>query len=354
MKKLSVISLLVALCFVLMGVSVYTLVEPLFGYNPSKYVTLGTYKGLEYTPLVEEVTDKEIEYAIDTVVAGFATKEEATQNAGQGDVLTVDYLGKVEGKQVVTFTDKGREITLGSDDFIVPGMDDFLIGANKGQTITATLTVPENYHVDEYIGKQVSFAVTVQKIMRTNIPELTDDFVKQLGSYTSVSDFKQKFATQYRQTKAQEQEAQMRGDLFQMAVDNATVKGYPQKQLEQLKLELREQVQAGATEMEMDFYDYASFAYGLNSKEDYEKYALEYAQKVLAKQMVLKVIAKEESIQLTDDLYQTYYNDYVTAFEAEGYTKEYMLEFYGGEEGLKEQFLLELVTDFIEENAVIG
>lgn len=354
MKKLSVISLLVALCFVLLGVSVYTLVEPLFGYNPSNYVTLGTYKGLEYTPLVKEVTNEEIEYAMQVMVAGFATQSEATENAQPGDTLTVDYEGKIAGVKEETFTDEGREITLGQDEFIVSGVDDFLIGVNKGQRVTVSLTVPDNYHIPEYIGKQVDFSVTVNKIIKTTVPELTDDFVKTLGDYTSVADFKQKFATQYRQSKAQENQAEMRGDLFQMAVDNATIKGYPQKKLEELKLELHDQVQAGATEMEMDFYDYASFAYGVNSKEDYEAYALEYAQKVLAKQMVLKAIAKAEGISVSDEEYQTMYEEYLEVFKAEDFTEEYMVEFYGGEEGLREQFLLELVTDLIEENAVIG
>ena len=55
MKKVSVIPLLVALCFLLIGLSVFTLIEPLFGYNPLKYVTLGAYKGLEYQKLEKEI-----------------------------------------------------------------------------------------------------------------------------------------------------------------------------------------------------------------------------------------------------------------------------------------------------------
>ncbi len=353
MKKISVIPLLVALCFVLMGVSLFTLIQPLFGYNPSNYVILGEYKGLEVQKSSKEITKEEIEYAMETVMAGFATQSEETENAQAGDTLTVDYVGKIAGKQEEAFTDTGREITLGKDDFIVPGMDGYLVGSGKGQTLNVTLTVPDNYHISEYIGKQVSFAVTVQKILRTNVPQLTDEFVKELGNYSSVADFKKKFEAQYRQTKAEEQAADLRNQLWSMAVENATVTGYPQKPLEQLKLELHSQVQAGATEMGMDFYDYASFGYGLNSKEDYEEYELEYAQSVLKGQMVLKTIAKEEGIEITNEQYQTYYEEYLNAFQAESYTEDYMLEFYGGEEGLREQFLMELVTDFIEENAVI-
>ena len=93
MKKISVIPLLVALCFVLIGVSVFTLIEPLLGYNPLKYVTLGQYKGLQYQKLQQEITKEEIEYAMGVVVAGFATQSEETQNAQAGDTLTVDYVG---------------------------------------------------------------------------------------------------------------------------------------------------------------------------------------------------------------------------------------------------------------------
>ncbi len=353
MKKVSVIPLLVVLCFLLIGVSTFTLIEPLFGYNPLKYVTLGAYKGLEYQSLQQEVTAEEIEYAIETVVAGFATSSEENGETLQGDTLTVDYVGKIGGKQVETFTDNGREITLGEDEFIVPGADEFLTGVSKGQKVNFTLTVPEDYHVGEYVGKQVTFTVTVQKIMRVNIPELTDEFVKELGDYTTVAQFKKEFEAEYRAAKAEEAATQVRNDLFQMAVENATVQGYPQKPLEELKLELKNKVQAGAEEMEMEFYDYASFAYGVNSREEYEEYETTYAQSVLDNQMVLKAIAKTEGISVSDEEYNRLYEEYLAAFTAEDFTEEYMMEFYGGEEGLKEQFLLELVTDFIEENAVI-
>ena len=354
MKKVSVIPLLVALCFLLIGLSVFTLIEPLFGYNPLKYVTLGAYKGLEYQKLEKEITAEEIEYAMGVVVAGFATQSEETKDAQTGDTLTVDYVGTVGGKQVETFTDKGREITLGKNEFIVPGADDFLVGANKGQTVNITLTVPETYHVEEFIGKQVTFSVTVQKITRTNIPELTDEFVKQLGNYTTVAQFKKQFEAEYRQAKAEEAASLVRNDLFQMAVDNATVKGYPKKPLEELKLELKNKVQAGATEMGMEFYEYASFAYGCNSKQEYEEYETTYAKNVLDSQMVLGAIAKTEGITVTDEEYNRLYTQYLEAFKAEDYTEEYMVEYYGGEDGLKEQFLLELVTDFIEENAIVS
>ncbi len=351
MKKVSVTSLLVAVAIVMMGVILYTVVASFMGYNPFRYITLGDYKGVTLTWEEEEITNEEVAYAMAVELSDYATTTEITQDADAGDTLTVDYVGVMDGKEEDVFTDTGREMVLGNDDFIVSGMDEHLLGAHVGQTLSVTLTVPETHHVPEYIGKVVSFQVTVQKIVRTNLPELTDDFVKTLGDYTSVADYKEKFTQSYKEQRALEDKANLRNTLFHQVVANTVVKGYPQKELNLLVEEFKAGVQKGADDFGMEFYDYASLAYGKNTKEEFDQYVLEYNQGILKQEMVLKAIAKKEGLRVTAEEYETRLAEYV-ALE-EDWTADELVDYFGGEEGMKEQFLLEMVTDVIEEHAVI-
>ncbi|MBR3843881.1 MAG: FKBP-type peptidyl-prolyl cis-trans isomerase [Clostridia bacterium] len=353
MKKISIVPLLAGLCFVMMGVVIFSMVTSLMGYDPARYITLGDYKGISLSFPEEQPTQEEIQSAMAQVLAQFATTEEITQDAALGDTLTVDYVGNFLDDQQEPLTDSSLEMVLGNEEFVVPGMDSYLVGAKVNQTVSATLTVPENYHVSDYVGRQIAFQVTVKKMVRTTLPELTDDFVKTLGDYTSAEDFKVKFAEKYKSEKALEHQASMRSALWDKAVENATVKGYPQKELDALITEFEAGVQKGAADFELEYYDYAALAYGKETKEEFDAFVLDYNQSVLKQQMVLKAIAEEEGLKVTQTEYDTRLAEYLTLYEDEGYTKEDILEIFGGEEGLKEQFLLEMVTDVIEQNAVV-
>lgn len=346
MKKLSATTLLVLVCFCMIAAIGYSLCTSIWG-----SVSLGEYKGLDPQTISAEITNEDITNAIDQVRMQFATKQKVTQGAAPGDTLMVDYVATENGAPREDYTDTQLPIVLGQEDFVVKGMDEYLVGANVGQTVTATLTVPETHHVAEDIGKTFTFQVTVKEIERTVLPELTDEFVKTLGDYSSVADFKTKFEQQYRAEKEEEHKAQYRSTLFAMAVENATVVRYPVKEIDRLVDQWNTQVQAGADEMGMSFTDYASFAYGLQGLAQCKDQALSYAQEVAKQELVLQAIAKKEKVKVTEEEYKTYYADYLAMFTAEEFTEEYMVEYYGGEEGLKQQFLMEKVADVLEQNA---
>lgn len=347
MKKISVVSLLTCLCFVMLGVAGASLIPTLKG-----QVVLGQYQGIEMEASSAQVTDEEVELALEELLWSYATTEKVTRDAALADTLTVDYRGVMNGKEQDDFTDTDREITLGEDQFIVQGMDEHLLGADVNQPVTVTLTVPETHHVSEYIGEQVTFTVTVKEILRPVKPELTDEFVKTLGEYTSVSDFKTKFKQQYRQQAADSEQATRHNFLFQTAVENAEVLHYPALRVGELAEEWHQTLALGAEDMGMSVEDYASFAYGLQTEKERDEAALESAQSIAKQEMVLDAIAGKEGIKVTDELYSQYYADYLEAFTAEGYTEEYMVEYYGGKEGLSQQFLMELVAVRLEELAV--
>ena len=357
-KSFSVVSLLVCVAIFMMGVIVYTMIfgngplnTLLFGYNPDQYITLGDYKGVTLSWEVWEPSQEEIDQAMEEELLPYATKSYPTVDAAEGDVLTIDYVGLVDGEEEDDFSDNERTITLGKDGFLVSGMDEYLLGADVGQPVTATLKVPENYHVEEHWGKTVEFTVTIKKILRTTLPELTPEFVKKLGDYTSGEDYKQKFAQQYRADYAAKEKAELRWALLNQVVKATTVEGYPEEELKKVIESYVADLQAGANEWGFTYYEYGMFYFQVNTEEEVDQRVIFACQEEMKLKMVVKAIARKEGLRVTNKEYETRMAQYL-ALETE-FTEKELVDYYGGEEGMKEQFLLEMVTDVIEQNAVI-
>lgn len=354
MKQPKIIPVLLVCCLFLVGIAGYSIVDTLFsGYDPERYITLPDYKGVTIDNPVSDPTDDEILLAMDQVIAQFGTTETVTDAIQTGDAVTLDYTGTIDGQAVSAFEGSDSTVTVGQDDFLVNGIDPYLTGQKTGDTVTADLTVQEDYHVLDYAGETVTFTFTVTKVERTTIPELNDAFAQQLG-YDTVEQFRTAFYDKFKEERAAENEATLRNTLWQTVVDDTVVDSYPQKELNQLVEEFIADVQAGADEYEMELLDYASFMYGTTDEESFQEYALTRSETILKHQMVLKAIAGRERIKVTDEIYNQRLAEYLALYQEEGYTEETLWEIFGGKEGLEEQFLMEEVTDVIQEYATIG
>jgi len=146
-----------------------------YGYNPSDYVQLGQYKGIEVH--VDEVAiEKEL---INKRVLN-DQKEKTTYNnvdreAIQGDKVIVTYTGSINGQQVSGFSNNEQGLILGTDTFIVEGFIDELYGMKADDFKIVILTVPENFTMaQEYAGSKIVFEITVNDVQAPNVPMITD------------------------------------------------------------------------------------------------------------------------------------------------------------------------------------
>lgn len=354
MKKVKLIPILIIVCLLVAGAAVYSIVASVTGgYNPDRYITLGDYKNISIENPYTDPTEKELEQALQDLLAKFGTTSQVTDAIREGDTVNINYVGRINGKQSNAFTDQDLDIVVGKDSFLVTGLDAYITGAKKGDTVTAPLTVQKDYYLEQYAGKTITFTVTINSVTRTTVPALDDDFAKKLGDYKTADEFLAAFQKQYTEEKRDQNAASLRNDLWSAVVDTVTVRAYPQKELKALLDEFNATVQAGADEYEMSFYDYASFAYGTEDKETFETYATEYCQNLLKQKMVLKALCKHEKISLSEDEYQAYIDQYLALYKDQNYTMEDLLNIFGGEEGLREQFLMEKATDVIQSTATI-
>ncbi len=151
--------------------------------NTDKYVTLGEYKGLEISVPVMEVTDDYIDNYIGFILSSQSQWEVVSEDrpAKMGDMVNIDYVGKIDGEAFAGGTDQGYDLQLGSGAFI-PGFEEGLVGAVKGETRDVTLTFPDPYlNNPDMSGAEAVFTVTINEMKEKRMPELTDDFVVSLG-----------------------------------------------------------------------------------------------------------------------------------------------------------------------------
>lgn len=186
-------------------------------------VTLGEYKGLEIGKETVTVTDDDVNADINKTLsekAMLVTKESAAE---KGDTVVIDFVGTVDGVAFEGGSATNYELELGSNSF-VPGFEDQLIGTKAGDQKDVNITFPENY-VENLKGKAAVFAVTVHEVKTKELPELIDEFVKELNisGVETVQQLKEKRASELKVTKEREARHSYMHKLIDKIAENSTI-----------------------------------------------------------------------------------------------------------------------------------
>ncbi len=140
-------------------------------------------KDLEIQKLVADVTDGDVGKALDKLAASRKTTEVINEKrpTKEGDVVVVDFVGSIDGKEFRGGKGNDYYLALGSNTFI-PGFEAQLVGKNIGDHVDVSVTFPDNYHAKELAGKQALFKVVLKELRQFKTPEINDDFAKQFGA----------------------------------------------------------------------------------------------------------------------------------------------------------------------------
>ncbi|KKW92828.1 MULTISPECIES: trigger factor [Sphingobium] len=138
--------------------------------------------GLKLERLTAEVADAQVDEAAGRIATQQGALEEhaASHKAKDGDTLTIDFVGKVDGEAFEGGSAEDVKLKIGSGQFI-PGFEEQLAGVKKGDEKTITVTFPEDYGAAHLAGKEATFDITVKAILNADKPKLDDDFAKSLG-----------------------------------------------------------------------------------------------------------------------------------------------------------------------------
>ncbi|WP_055079353.1 trigger factor [Lagierella massiliensis] len=153
-------------------------------------VELGDYSNLEAEVNKYEVTDEDISRVID---------RERDQNSRiisvedravkDGDIVNIDFVGKLDGEEFPGGDAEGYELVIGSGAFI-PGFEEQIIGKEIGQEFDVDVVFPEEYHDESLAGKNVIFEVKLNSIQEKELPELDDEFVKDISEFDTLEEYK--------------------------------------------------------------------------------------------------------------------------------------------------------------------
>ena len=184
-------------------------------------VTLGDYKGVEVPKSEIAVTDEEVDAEVkkeqDKNARTVAVEDRAAAN---GDITTIDFEGFVDG--VAFEGGKGTDyaLTLGSGTFI-PGFEDQLVGANTGDHVEAKVTFPEEYQAKELAGKEAVFQCDVKKIETKEVPELDDEFAKDVSEFDTLAEYKEDVKKKLTEKKEKEARTAKENAAVDKAIENA-------------------------------------------------------------------------------------------------------------------------------------
>ena len=184
-------------------------------------VTLGDYKGVEVPKSEIAVTDEEVDAEVkkeqDKNARTVAVEDRAAAN---GDITTIDFEGVVDG--VAFEGGKGTDyaLTLGSGTFI-PGFEDQLVGANTGDHVEVKVTFPEEYQAKELAGKEAVFQCDVKKIETKEVPELDDEFAKDVSEFDTLAEYKEDVKKKLTEKKEKEARTAKENAAVDKAIENA-------------------------------------------------------------------------------------------------------------------------------------
>ncbi|MFO7973966.1 MAG: trigger factor [Candidatus Hydrogenedentota bacterium] len=166
-----------------------------FKFEVAPRVELGKYKGVSVERPVVKIEDEEVNEAIDGLRSRYSVFETLEEGvAAEGDQITIDFNGTVDGEQFPGGSANDYPYILGTQRFF-PEFEKALLGSSAGDELSCKVTLPENLPNEELRGRKADFTIKVKEVKRRQMPELNDEFAKQAG-YESVDDMREKIRSQ--------------------------------------------------------------------------------------------------------------------------------------------------------------
>ena len=310
-------------------------------------VTLGEYKGLEYEAQPVEVTDEEVEEELKKVQnqqARTVTVED--RPVADGDIVTIDYEGFVDGTAFAGGKGTDYDLTIGSHSFI-DTFEEQLVGKNAGEETEVNVTFPEQYHEASLAGKPATFKVTVKAIKAKELPELDDEFASEVSDFETLDEYKSDLNANALERKEKEAKTAKQNALVDKAVENASMEiadAMITSQARNMANDFAQRLQMQG--MTVDQY----LQYTGLTREALVDQMKPQAETRIKNRLVLEAIAKAENIEVSDEEVEAEMQKMADAYKMElDKVKEYLGE--AGKDSLKDDLAVQKAVDLIVDSA---
>ena len=309
-------------------------------------VKLGKYKDVEYEIEEVKVTDQELNDELDRMRNTYVDLVTVEREAKNGDTVVIDYEGFKDGVPFEGGKANGYHLELGSGSFI-PGFEDQLVGTKSEEEKEIALTFPEQYHAEDLAGKDVIFKVKVHEVQERVLPELDDDFAKDvsISGVETVDDLRKHVKERLEQSKTNYAEQKADGELLEKIASETEV-DIPEVLVQEEQQNMLNQLAGSLQQYGMSVDQYLSMM-GQNP-QDFVKGYEEDARKTVKNRLILSEVAKQEKLEPTEE---------DVANEYQKIADQYQMELDQVKQALPEQYLREdlkntLAFKFIKDHSV--
>ncbi len=301
-------------------------VERPYDYALEEYVTVGEYRGLEYTGFEVEVTDEEVEAAIDEVLANYTTQTEINEGTVKyGDHVSIKYTMEIDG-ELIEGTDLQSNTVKVGDSGLMADVDKALIGVEVGETVTVETVFEEDYDINpDYAGKSVKYEITVQCIAIPEFQELTDEFAKETLGVKDAAEYREMVRDSLYETASSDALYAAGEEIWAKVMESSEVIQYPEAEVTETREEMIESLKTLCEQSGMTFEEALAEALQMDEAE-FEAEMHKSAEAVVKEEMILYAIARENDLEMSEKEIQDYMD---LLLEASGMTDKEFAEQYG-------------------------
>ncbi len=261
-------------------------------------VKIGAYKGLTFKKNSYKVKIDDVKEELKRLQERNSRMVEVEDRAVEnGDTVTIDYSGSVDGVKFEGGTAEGQTLVIGSNTFI-PGFEDQVIGMKKGEDRDINVKFPEEYHAENLKGKDAVFAIKLHKIEKKELPELTDEFIKDAVGAESLDAYKDEVRDKLKKANAEKAKRELE-DAIVKKVTEATEVEIPDAMIENQIDRMVQEMEYRLSYQGLKLADY--LMYLGKTMEEYRAEFKEQATELVKSQLVIEKIIEDEKIEATEE-----------------------------------------------------
>ena len=308
---------------------------------------VANYKGLECKKPDVSVTDEEINKKIDEEREKNARLVAVDRKSKNGDTVTIDFDGYVDGKQFKGGKAENYDLLLGSKSFI-DNFEDQLVDKSAGDEVEVNVTFPENYGEKTLAGKPALFKVKINEVKEKQLPELDDEFVSEVSEFETLKDFKEDVKKKIKEFKEEREKETSKSKLLEDILKNTNVDIAEEAINEEIDAIVDGYRQRLAYQG-MDLQKYLDMIH--KTEEEFRNDQKSLAEKRIKNGLILEKIAEDEKVEATDEMVDKEYDKMARSYgmDPEQFKKSYATP--EDRKRMKDELLYPAVLDFIYANA---
>ncbi len=261
-------------------------------------VQLGQYKGVEAVKPDTDVKDTEVAAELDRVRERNSRMVTVEDRAiMDGDTANIDYEGFLNDVPFEGGKGEAYDLRIGSNAFI-PGFEEKLIGVESGADVDLDITFPEDYHAEDLKGQAVVFKVHVNSIKVKELPDLDDEFAKDVSEFETLDEYKDNIREGIQERAEKNADSAFENAAIDAATDNASV-DIPTVMIEN---ELDQMMQQQDNQMRQQGFSLEQYLGFLNQDmASFREQGREVAERRVKTSLVLEAIANAEAFEISDE-----------------------------------------------------